>query len=288
MSPEKCTEPGKPASNVDAATIASFGAEWAHFDQSTLPKEELLRLFEGYFGIFPWHLLTDKAQGFDMGCGSGRWAKLVAPRVGRLNCIDPSGSALAVARRTLADHQNVQFYQASVDAVPLVPGSQDFGYSLGVMHHIPDTHGALRTCVGFLKPGAPFLVYLYYRFDNRPVWFRVVWRVSEGVRAVVARLPSKLKPIVTDMLAALVYWPLARLASFIERLGLSFAGLPLSFYRNTSFYTMRTDSRDRFGTPLEQRFTRAEIMSMMDSAGLSNIRFSEVEPYWVAVGFKRI
>jgi Leucine-rich repeat (LRR) protein len=25
-----------------------------------------------------------------MGCGSGRWAKFVAPKVGLLNCIDPS------------------------------------------------------------------------------------------------------------------------------------------------------------------------------------------------------
>jgi methylase of polypeptide subunit release factors len=34
-----------------------------------------------------------------MGCGSGRWARFVAPHVGRLHCIDPS-SALAVARQT--------------------------------------------------------------------------------------------------------------------------------------------------------------------------------------------
>src|SRR5262249_5702630 len=121
-------DPGKSAANMDVATVASFGAEWVHFDQSTLTSEELQRLFEGYFGIFPWHLLTDSAEGFDMGCGSGRWAKLVAPRVGRLNCVDASGEALAVARRTLADEPNVAFYQASVDTAPLVPGSQDFGY----------------------------------------------------------------------------------------------------------------------------------------------------------------
>ena len=35
-------------------------------------------------------------MGFDMDCGSGRWAKLMAPRVGHLDCIDPS-TALEVA-----------------------------------------------------------------------------------------------------------------------------------------------------------------------------------------------
>jgi hypothetical protein len=49
---------------------------------------------------------------------------------------------------------------------------------------------------------------------------------------------------------------------------------------------MRTDALDRFGTRLEQRFSRAEIERMMTNAGLSGINFSEREPFWVAVGRK--
>jgi hypothetical protein len=94
------------------------------------------------------------------------------------------------------------------------------------------------------------------------------------------------KSVFTDAVAAVVYWPLARFGRLMETLGFDPAGLPLSFYRNASFYTMRTDSRDRFGTPLEQRFTRAEIKVMMERAGLVDVIFSEVEPYWCAVGIK--
>jgi hypothetical protein len=49
---------------------------------------------------------------------------------------------------------------------------------------------------------------------------------------------------------------------------------------------MRTDALDRFGTRLEQRFTKAEIESMMRRAGLQNIEFSAGTPYWCAVGTK--
>ncbi|MDA9966294.1 SAM-dependent methyltransferase, partial [Gammaproteobacteria bacterium] len=63
-------------------------------------------------------------------------------------------------------------------------------------------------------------------------------------------------------------------------------GFPLSFYRNCSFYTMRTDSRDRFGTPLEQRFTQSEINELMLQSGFKNIVFSESEPKWCVVGIK--
>lgn len=274
------------ANNIDQETVDSFGEEWHKFDQSELSESEWKVMFDSYFSIFPFDTLPKDAEGFDMGCGSGRWARGAAPRVGKLNCIDPASSALAVAQRNLAEFGNITFFQAGVDTVQLKTGSQDFGYSLGVLHHIPDTPAALLACTSLLKPDAPFLLYLYYRFDNRPIWFRALWRSSELFRGIVCRLPDKLKPLVTDMLAALVYWPLARTALLAEKLGINPAPFPLSYYRDKSFYTMRTDSRDRFGTPLEQRFTRAEITKMMEKAGLTDIRFSEHEPYWVAVGRK--
>jgi hypothetical protein len=60
--------------------------------------------------------------------------------------------------------------------------------------------------------------------------------------------------------------------------------LPLSAYREASFYTMRTDALDRFGTRLEHRFTREQIRQMMEQSGLDDIRFHERVPYWIACG----
>jgi hypothetical protein len=72
----------------------------------------------------------------------------------------------------------------------------------------------------------------------------------------------------------------------MERFGLNVENIPLSYYRKYSFYTMRTDARDRFGTPLERRFTRHHIEEMMKAAGLVNVRFSDAAPYWCVVGHK--
>lgn len=272
--------------NFDAETVNSFGDEWSRFDQTALSAEEAKRIFDEYFSVFPWDRIPDGATGFDMGCGSGRWAKIMASKVGRLHCIDPS-SALDVAKRALRDQGNVTFHQASVDDGALPAGSQDFGYSLGVLHHIPDTAGAVHACVNMLKPGAPFLVYLYYAFDNRSALFKAAWKVSDLLRRVICTLPGGLKHMVTDAIAVAVYWPLARLSLLLEKLGSGVKGVPLSYYRNHSFYTMRTDSRDRFGTPLEQRFTKAQIQAMLEAAGLQDVRFSEHAPYWCAAGIKR-
>ena len=271
--------------NLDVDTVKSFGDEWSRFDQSLLSAVEIDERFNEYFEVFPWHKLPKNATGFDMGCGSGRWARLMAPRVGHLHCIDPS-SAIDVARKALAGANNVTFHQASVDAQPLPADSQDFGYSLGVLHHIPDTEDGIRKCVALLKPDAPYLLYLYYAFDNRSWLFRAVWRCSDVLRRAIYRLPPVAKHAVTDVLAALVYWPLARTSWLLEKLGIPISGIPLSYYRKHSFYTMRTDSRDRFGTPLEHRYTRQQIGDMMQRAGLRDICFSDNAPYWCVVGIK--
>jgi len=75
----------------------------------------------------------------------------------------------------------------------LPPNSQAFGYSLGVLHHVPNTAAAIRSCAELLKPGAPLLLYLYYAFDNRPRWFRWLWRSSNAARLLIRRLPPRPK-----------------------------------------------------------------------------------------------
>ena len=274
------------APNIDLKTVEGFGEEWTAFDQEELDPAEHQELFEAYFSLFPFDALPADAQGFDLGCGTGRWALLAAPRVGTLHCIDPSSKALAVARRRLQAIPNVTFHEAGVDDIPFADGSQDFGYSLGVLHHIPDTAAAMASCVRKLKPGAPFLVYIYYAFDNRPRWFQRLWQASDVGRKVISRLPFGLRKAVTTAIAGAVYWPLSRTARMLAATGRDVSNFPLSAYRDLSFYTLRTDALDRFGTRLEQRFTRSEIEAMMLAAGLEDIAVRDGLPYWVACGRK--
>lgn len=271
--------------NLDKEVVAGFGDEWSRFDQSQLSVGELATMFGNYFDIFPWESLPPDAVGFDLGCGSGRWAKIVAAKVGKLHLIDPS-DAIAIAKSNLAEAENCEFHRASVDSIPLDDNSCDFGYSLGVLHHIPDTAAGLQNCVDKLRKGAPFLLYLYYRFDNRPTWFRAIWKISDIFRRGISKLPHSLRFQTSQALAAVVYLPLARFALLAEKLGMDVRNFPLAQYRNNSFYTMRTDALDRFGTRLEQRFTKNEITEMMLSVGLRDIRFSETA-FWTAVGFKK-
>jgi ubiquinone/menaquinone biosynthesis C-methylase UbiE len=275
--------------NLDPQVTRGFGDEWSTFKQDAdhLSQQQRQEIFDDYFRIFPWHLLPPSGGvGIDVGCGTGRWSMLVAPRVERLHLLDPSAKALVVAKQNLSSAKNVNFHLASVADMPVADGSLDFAYSLGVLHHVPDTQAAIDAIAGKLLPGAPFLVYLYYALDNRPAWYRLLWRMSNLARLVISRLPHWLRLIVSQMIAALIYWPLARAASLLSQVGRSPRALPLSYYADKSFYVMRTDAYDRFCTRLEKRFTRGEIEQMLKRAGFRNIVFSDRVPFWCAVGIK--
>tara|TARA_Y100000389_G_scaffold205060_1_gene262581 strand:- start:6145 stop:6969 length:825 start_codon:yes stop_codon:yes gene_type:complete len=272
--------------NLDKKTVKSFGDEWMHFDQSGMKNEEAFKIFKSYFSIFPLNRLSKKLEGFDMGCGSGRWAKFIAPRVGLLHCVDPS-IAIKVAQKKLKKFDNIVYHNKSLDDNGLKKNSQDFGYSLGVLHHVPNTKLAINSCVKLLKTGAPFLLYIYYSFDNRPIWYKYFWILSNYFRIFIYRLPKFLKFLICDLIAIFIYYPFARFVLLFEKIGFNLKNFPLHFYRSRSFYAMRTDSRDRFGTPLEKRFSKKEIYKMMKDSGLVKIKFKKSQPFWTAIGFKR-
>ena len=273
--------------NSDEHVIRDFGEEWKHYHQRNLEFKELNELFYKYFSIFPFEKINKNSKGFDMGCGSGRWAAFIAPKVKQLYCIEPSKIAIEQAKINLKRFNNCAFENSDVMENKLENNSQDFGYSLGVLHHIPDTYLGLKSCINKLKKGAPFLLYLYYRFDNKPTWFKLIWKISNIFRLLISRLPFQLKLYVTILIAILIYFPFSKVSLLLEKIGFQVGNLPLSSYRNTSFYTMKTDALDRFGTRLEHRFTKDEILIMMEDCGLTNIKFSDEFPFWVAVGEKK-
>lgn len=273
--------------NMDFLTVEGFGEEWSSFDQSCLTDGERKKIFDDYFSIFPWHMLPEGGGvGADIGCGSGRWASVVAGSVDKLYCVDASPKALDVARRCLSKFDNVIFYNNSVDDLPFEDGTLDFAYSLGVLHHVPNTQSAIKSIASKLKPGAPFLVYLYYAFDNRPIWFRFLWCLSDLLRRVISRLPFRIRLVLTQIIAASVYWPLSRMALLLDNWGRMPRVWPLAYYRDKTFYVMRTDALDRFGTRLERRFTATEIRIILEQEGFDRIVFSNTMPFWCVAAVK--
>ena len=273
-------------SNKDEKVIEEFGEEWTKFDYSSIDTEKLKENFDQYFSIFPWGVLPKDAVGFDMGCGTGRWAQFVAPKVKTLNCVEPS-DAIYAAKKNLINNKNVTFRKETTENCSLGQGSQDFGYCLGVLHHIPNTQDALNDCTKLLKSGAPILLYLYYSFENKPLWFKALWKVSDYIRKFISISPKPIKHFLAALIALLVYFPLSRLAYMLEKIGLNVENIPLADYRKKPFYQCKNDSLDRFGTRLEKRYNKSQIIEMLTKAGCKGVKFSPNTPFWCCIAFKK-
>ena len=105
----------------------------------------------------------------------------------------------------MSNFDNCSFERAGVENSALKNESQDFGYSLGVLHHIPDTSKAIQDCVKLLKSGAPILLYLYYNFENKPSWFKALWKVADVLRYFISAMPSPLKYCLCSLIAIFIY-----------------------------------------------------------------------------------
>ncbi len=272
------------AVNIDLNTVESFGDEWTKFNH--FDNTEIETAGGQYFDIINNEIINSESIVLDVGCGTGRWSKYIAPKVKFVEAIDPS-EAVYSAAKLLQNSDNVRISKTSVDNIPFEDNSFDLVFSLGVLHHIPDTADAMKKCVQKVKKNGWFLVYLYYSLDNRGLLYRALFNLSTVFRKIISNLPSVIKLVVCDIIAIFIYMPFIIIARSFKKLGINFyKKIPLSYYCDKSFNIIRNDALDRFGTPLEQRFSKEQITKMMSEAGLSNIKFSDGEPYWHAVGQK--
>lgn len=273
-------------SNLDEDTVKSFGDEWLKFNSFT--SEEINVAGNQYFDIVGKGILNKNTVVLDLGCGSGRWTKYVAKKVKLIEAVDPSDAVFS-AFNLNQNEKNVRVTQASVSNIPFDDETFDFVICLGVLHHIPNTQKALEDVVKKIRKGGSILLYLYYNLDNRGIFYKSLLQVATIFRIIISKLPHWLKKLCCDLIAIIIYMPLVLITrSLLNIFGMRswIKKIPLSYYSDKSFNIIRNDALDRFGTPLEQRFSKIQIEQMMLRAGLKTICFSSNEPYWHVLGTK--
>ena len=270
--------------NLDQGVIDSFGHEWATFDYGeTETSEALDAQFMAYCAPIDLNQFNPKTSvAADFGAGSGRWASRLTPYFSLVYALEPSDGASTVLKKKFSDEAKIVVLQETVGANSIPLASLDLAMSLGVLHHIPDTGLAIKDVSRRIKPGGVFLCYLYYSLENKPTFYKLIFKAVDGVRRVISVLPQRIKQLVTSAIAALIYWPLARFSKVLNKLGVNTSNIPLHHYADMPFVMLANDALDRFGTSLEQRFSKAEITEMLRVADfdIATLKFSDKEPFW--------
>ena len=170
------------------------------FDQSNLSDSE-----RNFFLIFNFAISMVKTSSlcgwFDLGCGSGRWAILLLLK--SRNFIVSILAERLMLQNNLACYSNCIFLNESDSMDSLPDSSMDFGYSLGVLHHVLSQSALVIAIVAQVR--CTILTLPILCFNNRPPFFRLIWKISDMLRSVISRLPFNLRFIVSQLIAFFVY-----------------------------------------------------------------------------------
>ena len=272
------------AVNIDNEVVDHFGKEWEKYNYlGGIASEALDNQFEAY--VQPIDLLNfDKQTSIaaDFGAGSGRWTERLKPFFKKIYAVEPSLSAVNVMVEKFAREPKIEVLNENVEENSIPENSLDLAISLGVLHHIPNTSKAILDISKKIKHGGTFLCYLYYKVENKPIYYRVLFQIVNMFRYLISRLPHSIRMMLAKVIALCVYLPLARFSRFQINRGRNISNIPLHHYAEMPFVMLENDALDRFGTRLEQRFNKEEIASMLFVANfdLSTLRYSDSEPFW--------
>jgi ubiquinone/menaquinone biosynthesis C-methylase UbiE len=269
--------------NIDKEVVETFGEEWLKFN--AFSEKDILVAGNEYFDILNEKVINKDSYILDIGCGTGRWSKYLSSKVGFIEAIDPSNAVFA-ANKLLENINNIRITKASVDNIPFEDNTFDFAMSIGVLHHIPDTQQAMKDAVKKVKIEGYFYCYLYYNLESRGFIFKNLFALSTKVRNKVSKMKSNNKKIVCDLIAIFFYMPFVIMTRILNLFSLDKISkkIPLNDYSNKSFFIIRNDALDRFGTTLEQRFSKKQVIEMMENSGLKEIIVSNGSPFYHAIG----
>lgn len=119
------------------------------------------------------------------GCGHGRYVQMMAELGAEVIGVD-LGEGVEVAHGRVSKHQNAHIVQADILALPFREGQFDYVYSLGVIHHTPDTRRAFSCLASLVRNGGLMKIWVY---PKEAAW----WEISQpAIRSITTRLPPKL------------------------------------------------------------------------------------------------
>jgi SAM-dependent methyltransferase len=253
-------------------TADAFGYSWSHY-----PTENPYTPEQWADWVIP--LTASDFEGrrvLDAGCGLGGFAEYVrAWGASEVVGVDLSEAVDAAADRLRG---KVDLVQADLYRLPFAPGTFDVGYSIGVLHHLPDPERGFRALAGAVRPGGTVFAWVYGRENNG--W--LVHVVDPLRRRIFTRLPRGFLKWAVSLPLALALAPFVRLAGRVRRMPY---GDYLRWLGQREFSYLHGVVFDHLVAPTSHYIPRDEFEAWFRRAGLVDVGLSwRNQNSWRGVG----
>lgn len=222
------------------------------------------------------------------GCGYDTYIMATENPASKLISIDISDGIYNTGR-LVKDLGNVVAMKCSALDIAVKRSSLDFAYSFGVLHHTPDPERGLKEIARVLKTGAPAFLYLYEDHSENPVKY-IFLKIVTASRRLTTRMPKKVLYFFSWILSPLVFVTFTLPSKVMKKIKATehiAANMPFNFGKGP--FSLRGDLYDRFGAPVEFRYSRQGVRDMFNECGFSGINVTRLRDTagWVAWGYKK-
>jgi SAM-dependent methyltransferase len=195
----------------------------------------------------------------DVGVGAGRFSEIASRWGAQVVGVDLS-FAVDAARKNIGGRKGVHVVQADLFRLPFRPGTFDLAFSMGVLHHTPDTREAFRCIPPFLKTGGELAVFIYGAGPYS--YFSDIWR------KVTARIPYRFVYGLSWLSVPLYYLykiPVVGLAGRIL--------FPVNLHPNARWRWLNTF--DWYSPTYQHKHTWAEVFRWFEENGFADVKLME-------------
>jgi uncharacterized protein YbaR (Trm112 family)/ubiquinone/menaquinone biosynthesis C-methylase UbiE len=108
----------------------------------------------------------------DAGCGAGQKTEILARLCPRQNVVglDLGVEPLEMAASSFGTRPNLDYVQGNILQPPFKARQFDYGISLGVLHHTPDTRRAFAAFRRLLRDETACVIWIYPTYQEGPEW----------------------------------------------------------------------------------------------------------------------
>ena len=240
--------------------VGSFSFEWNTHQTTQLDsitkRQDSEVTFREKTGFTPEEMKGKLV--LDVGCGSGRFMQIAERYGSDVIGIDLS-FAVEAANRNMGKHPNIHILQADVFRLPFKKEIFDYIYSIGVLHHTPDTKKAFLSVVPLLKQGGRIAIWVYDFYSHLPII------MSRYYRKITTRMPKRLLYYLCYV--AVPYYYLLKIP-FLRHIFRAI--LPTAPWPDWRWRVL--DTYDWYSPKYQWWHTDHEVYPWFAEAGLTNIR----------------
>ncbi len=244
--------------------VDTFSFEWHKHKTTQLDSkrgsDESEETFKRKTG-FDLNKLKDKLI-LDAGCGAGRFMEVVLKHGAKVVGVDLS-FAVDVAQENVGRNNKAHIIQADIFNLPFKEEVFDYIFSIGVLHHTPNTKKAFFSLIPFLKKDGKIAIWVY---SNEGKYIKIYNKVSNFWRFFTTRLSKKKLYSFCKVYANLIY-PLKKIRYL--RVILQIILPPSSYHPNKMRRIL--DTYDWLSPKYQWRHTYKEVEQWFKEAGFRKI-----------------